>query len=164
MNVTVEGVEAKELKFHSKLSGSFTSTAIDTDEEGSKAVFTTLEGVGSFGRIAAQGVGEWSNLQGLVNCPAGTIIEAEIVTARGVLRAPDGDLLYSEFSSGTSCTDPLGMTSYTTEGTFIGGTGRFTNATGTVKATGSVNTLVSDPQGNAFGSATAELTGTIITP
>ena len=123
-------VEAKDLKFHSELSGSFTSTVINTTGTGSNAVLTIMERVGTFGRITAQGVGQWSNLAKLVNCPAGTVVEAQIVTARGVLRVEDGDLLYTEFSSGTSCTDASGVTTFTTEGTFIGGTGKFAKATG----------------------------------
>ena len=157
------GTEAAERKFHATLSGSFVTTAIDTDGTGSKAVLTILNGSSSLGQIAAQGVGEWKNVA-LETCPLGSI-EAQIVTAKGVLQAPDGDTVFTEFTSGTSCSVPAtGATTYTTEGSFIGGTGRFLGATGALQATGTVQTLVSDPSNNEFGAVTTEVAGTLTTP
>ena len=156
--------QQSQTQFSSQLSGTYVSTEIDTNADGKKAVFTVLEGAGSLGSITAQGVGEWSNLLAPVTCPVGST-EATLVSGNWVLRTSNGDLIYTDFSSGTGCTNlSTGTATGSTEGSIIGGTGQFLNATGSVQASGTGTPLVSDPEGDSFGSLITTLTGTIITP
>lgn len=155
--------QESEMEFSTSFSGSFITQSVntDTDEDGRPATLGTLEGDSSLGRINIQNVVEFALLPESDSCPV------EFVLARGnfVLRIEDsGDLVFGEWTSGTSCFDPItGIADRTLEGSFTGGTGDYTNITDSTQqsATGTLLTTTAE-QGYAFGGITGTMSGTIV--
>lgn len=82
----------------------------------------------------------------------------------GVLRLLDGSLLYLQMTTGSDCINlSTGVANCTLTFQIIGGTGRFQKASGTLKFTETVVTLLSDNLGNPIDlAATGGLTGQVI--
>jgi hypothetical protein len=104
-----------------------------------------------------------------VTCPAGTR-ESDLVQAHGVLTAEKtGDQLFFEDAAGgvTFCVNPDLTFSFTEQGTFAGGTGQFTGASGSFDGQGTGKYLVfGSKEGvfGGFGQFTETVTGTLNIP
>ena len=91
------------------------------------------KGVGTFGRVDVMGVGFSGPPASNKLCPDGLIKVADIVENNLVLTFEDLSVLYGN-GTGVVCFDPLNPTAPPTaeiDGTWDGGTGRFSNAGGT---------------------------------
>ena len=76
-----------------------------------------------------------------------------------------GDLIFLESTSGTVCIAPDGTFSRENAPINVaGGTGRFTNATGSLTASFNGTFLATDLAMRSFGSVVSELAGTITIP
>jgi hypothetical protein len=104
-----------------------------------------------------------------VSCPAGTT-EFDLVQAQVVLTAEKtADQLFFEDAAGgvTFCLNPDLTFSFTEHGTFAGGTGQFTGASGSFDGQGTGQYLVSGSKEGVFGGFgqfTETVTGTLIVP
>lgn len=155
--------QESETDFSTSFSGSFITQTIntDTDEDGRPATLGTLEGDSSLGKINIQNVIEFALLGESAECPV------EFLLARGnfILRIEGtGDLVFGEWTSGTSCFDPVtGITERTLEGVFTGGTGDYANISGPIQQTANAILLTTTAeQGYAFGGSTGTMSGTIM--
>jgi hypothetical protein len=161
--------EARDIQYDGTFSGSVTATAIDTNADGLKAASFTVNGKTSLGPTDVQAVIEFAPL-GPATCPDGQAgIELAPVPEirRGVIRfeRKDGDLLLTEVSSQTRlCASPSGMQFLDAVLDFIGGTGRFANATGSITVTATTQVLFRDAAGHFLGAQSGEFTGTIVVP
>jgi hypothetical protein len=104
-----------------------------------------------------------------VTCPTGTT-EFDLVQAQVVLTAEKtSDQLFFEDAAGgvTFCLNPDLTFSFTEHGTFAGGTGQFTEASGSIDGQGTGKYLVSGSKEGVFGGFgqfTETVTGTLILP
>ena len=102
-----------------------------------------------------------------VTCPTGTT-EIDLLQARVVLTSEKtADQLFFEDAAGgvTFCLNPDLTFSFTEHGTFAGGTGRFTEASGSIDGQGTGKFLVfgsKDGIFGGFGQFTESATGTLI--
>ena len=88
-----------------------------------------------------------------VSCPAGTT-EFDLLQARVVLTSEKtADQLFFEDASGgeTFCLNPDLTFSFTEHGTFAGGTGQFTNASGSIDGESTGKYLISGSKEGVFG-------------
>jgi hypothetical protein len=91
------------------------------------------KGIGTFGRVDVMGVGFSGPPESDKLCPDGLIKVADIVENNLVLTFNDLSLLYGN-GTGVVCFDPSNPTAppmAEIDGTWDGGTGRFSNASGT---------------------------------
>jgi len=91
------------------------------------------KGIGTFGRVDVMGVGYSGSPESDELCPEGLIKVADIVENNLVLTFSDLSLLYGN-GTGVVCFDPSNPTAppmAEISGTWDGGTGRFSNASGT---------------------------------
>ena len=104
-----------------------------------------------------------------VTCPTGTT-EFDLLQAHGVLtEEKTGDQLFFEDAAGevTFCLNPDLTFSFTEQGTFAGGTGQFTGASGSFDGQGTGQYLVFGSKGGdpgGFGQFTETVTGTLSLP
>lgn len=115
--------------FNQSVSGNFLDTSIDVNNDGMAGAMIMADAKGSGG-------GSFRGYQEVMFvAPTGLCdpTEAEVVfVAYSIVRRfANGDLLFSNLVDGTSCLDPVsGLASVVVNAEFIGGTGRFANATG----------------------------------
>jgi hypothetical protein len=125
----------------------------------------------NIGRFLFQEEFEFQPCQGAcpVSCPAGTA-EFDLVQAHGVLTAQKtGDQLFFEDAAGAStfCLNPDLTFSFTEQGTFAGGTGKYAGASGSFDGQGPGQYLVSGSKEGVFGGFgqfTETVTGTLNIP
>jgi len=158
--------QESQMEFSASFSGSFITQSVktDTDGDGRPASLGTLEGNSSLGRINIQNLIEFAQLPEPVTCPEDKI-EFRFVRGNFVIRIEEsGDLLFGEWTSGTSCFDRIArIANRTQEGTFTGGTGQFSNINGPVQLSATPMLLTTtEEQGYAFAANTGDLSGTII--
>lgn len=164
--LNLNSAEAGQRRVRAEFSG--TTASHPTDENGDGITASLFSGVehGSLGRFTAHGISEvLAPLPEPVTCPADTL-ECPLLYSRVVLiQQTSGDQLYATFTSGILCFNPVtGGYTFTGEGAYAGGTGRFTSATGTFSATQIGTTLAADAAEHSFGATTATITGTLIVP
>jgi hypothetical protein len=169
MAVAIRSAQAEDIPFAGHLSGGSIPTEIDTNGDGLKASFGLGGVISRPEETVARGMFQivvefLPALSENVTCPAGNL-EFPLLQGHGILRSGHtGNLVFLEYTSGTSCVDPTTDTSsFSGEGFIAGGTGRFEGATGSFAVDSTGTTLVSDPAGHEFGSQTGEITGTVIT-
>jgi hypothetical protein len=161
--------EAKDIKYNGTFSGSVTATEIDTNTDGFKAALFTVNGKTNLGPTDVQAVIEFVPA-GPATCLDGQMgIELTPVPGirRGVIRfeRKDGDLLLTEVSSQTRlCASASGIQFLDAVLDFIGGTGQFENANGSITVTATTQVLFQDGVGHFLGAQSGEFTGTIIVP
>lgn len=143
---------------------------LDTNGDGRSA--STHQGIVNcnIGRFFFQEAFEFQNpLSAPVTCPAGTT-EFDLVQAQVVLIAEKtSDQLFFEDAAGevTFCLNPDLTFSFTEHGTFAGGTGQFTGASGSIDGQGTGKYLVSGSKEGVFGGFgqfTETVTGTLNVP
>lgn len=94
------------------------------------------------------------------NCPAGSTLEYPLLQSHGVrIEERTGDQLFARYTSGAFCVQPDGAFTFTGVGVFVGGTGRFDGATGTIETQLAGGYLVAGSKGGNF-SALSQFTGT----
>lgn len=141
--VVVGTAEAKTMKLHCTFSGTFANgveTNIDTNDDGASA--TLAQGVTNCspgGTFLFQNESEWIPQPTVTTCPVGTTNEFHIDETTGQYRdvliaEKTGDQIFSRIASGTLCINfSIFPFQFTDSGhsEVIGGTGKFTGATGT---------------------------------
>src|SRR3984893_1376520 len=164
-NAEAGETETKVIK--SEASGTFVSTNFDFDHLDLSTPANQLEAEGKgniIGRFTAHGVNEFAPDLKVKNCTVpGGVAEAgtpftlvEDVDATRITAT--GDFLFFKSTSGTGCQDfstsptPPFPFSFTETGVVIGGTGKFSGATGTYTGDGQGATLSVDATtGRVFG-------------
>jgi hypothetical protein len=167
-----DGVKTKQVRC--TVSGTFAEgieTHIDTNGDNISA--SLLQGIANcnIGRLFFREEYEYqAGLPAPVTCPAGTE-EFHLQQDHGVnTEEKTSDQLFYEFATNaaTSCVNPADLTfSFTPHGTYAGGTGQFTGATGSFDAQGTGKILVvgsKDGVFGDFGQFSGTLTGTLILP
>lgn len=143
-----------QAKYKSEASGSFTASIIDTNGDGIPGVTGILEGQSTFGSLTIHFFSEFdlNAAAPSVNCPEG-YLEVPIVASNTIHRHRNGDLLLLETTSEILCGDLVSGEFFWDETlAVIGGSGKFTDATGTLEASGRGIILISDQAGVAsFG-------------
>jgi hypothetical protein len=183
--MTLGTVNAEERKFKFRASGSGTPSRIDTNGDGVPASETRISGRSNLGLVSIQAVNETklklsnpADLTSVVLCqlPNGDPgLQFEIVQAHSVYRIGSGALLFGQASGGAG--NCLRLTCFGAPGqilpgcqfssnivvNFIGGTGRFDGASGTIELNGTGTVLLAHPTG-LFVAFSAEGIGTVIFP
>lgn len=161
----VAAQSASASRFREQVSGNFSDTAIDTNNDGAAA---NLFSGATKGKSSAtyEGVVEVA-LDPFTECDGENTATGDLVEYSIVRRYANGDLLTSRMVEGSGagalCFD-LGTGAATLEidAEFTGGTGRFASASGGYHASYVVQLLVRDPGGGiAHGTFIGTTTGTI---
>ena len=149
---------AAELPFKGTFSGTNVATSLDLNGDGQPADLATFAGKTSLGRVTVQGVFDNQDVFDVEGCPEGTSVKQELVQRRDAIRFANGDLLFTDFSSQTTCV--LEDLTITVEGAgnFNGGTGKFAGATGFFEVSGTGSVLIPF----VFVDFTIDLEGTLI--
>jgi hypothetical protein len=157
----------ERLPFQATFSGTLVSTQFDTDGDGAPANFNVLEGNSNLGAFSLQVLDESVRAEP-ATCPNGQAgFSVTLVAGSSVFRfRRTGDLLFVRPTSQTTCFDPSSGVSFfrAATGDIIGGTGRFTEAAGTMEAEGMARIFITDPAGHIFGEQHGTIRGTIILP
>lgn len=142
-----ENVLARSVVFKGTLSGSAAANPIDMNENTMIDAFTgIIQGNSNLGFITAQHIYEIDITQSkpTTKCSADEI-EALVTILSAITRHPNGDLLYlkrMESNTGVSCYNlTSNMMTYEYDLDIVGGTGRFTGATGMVHYKGNGQVL-----------------------
>lgn len=142
------------------VSGNFTDTAIDTNDDGMQANLINGATKGR-GGATYQGIWEVSFGPPTGACEPGEV-EGEVVAYSIVRRFANGDLQYSALDpveKGSLCFDTtIGLSTLTINANVIGGTGKYANASGSYTAEYVVRQLLPDPMG---GIAHGAFSGTV---
>jgi hypothetical protein len=165
--------EVKTKKVRCTLSATFTSgveTHLDTNDDGRSA--SVHQGIlnCNIGRFFFQEAAEFLASTAPVTCPAGTFAEFRLQQDHGVnIEEKTSDQLFFEVAtdSGTFCLNSDLTFSFIFHGTFAGGTGQFTGASGSFDEPGTGKYLVTgekDKVFGGFGQFSGSLTGTLILP
>lgn len=157
----VESTVAREIAYRERDSGTFIINTLDVNQDGFMSATAKYKGFTTLGRVTGQGVSEFSPVE-RTSCPEGSS-EFELVkgSTNGVRRFAKGDLLFTQQTEAKFCIDFLtGDFSAISHADYVGGTGRFSNSSGsnTLMITG--KTLVNQ----GFSSFNAEIRGTLILP
>lgn len=170
--LSVSAVEAKILKFNGSTSGSVLSTEIDSNNDQSKAGLTSGGGKSTLGAFTFQSLTEYA-VVGAATCPngqSGTALSLVSGSGHTVIRFSTGDVLFSRPKSATLCFDPTLARSFLTSGEseVVGGTGKYTNATGSIQLIGGIAQrlfLAPSASGNrTFNATMTEFAGTVVLP
>ena len=168
------GDDSKTKHLRCTFSGTFVSGVENhLDTNGDKRSASVHQGLVhcNLGRFLFQEEFEFQPCQGAcpVSCPAGTT-EYDLVQAQGVLTAEKtSEQLFFEDGAGAStfCLSPDLTFSFTEHATFAGGTGQFTEASGSIDGQGTGKYLVSGSKEGVFGGFgqfTETATGTLNIP
>jgi hypothetical protein len=136
-------------KYKSQASGNFSTSVIDSNDDGVPGVEGFLQGESTFGSLTIHFFSEFDFLAAAPseNCPEG-YLELPLVNSKTIHRHRNGDLLLLETISEVFCGD-LVSGEFLWEETLvvIGGTGKFINASGTLESYGNGFILISDAAG-----------------
>ena len=161
-----DAADAAELKVDGRFAGSVITSSLDLDGNGIPGTLTVAQGKTSLGPVSIQATGENApQLPIPTSCPHNNL-EFPVLAGQVIYHFEEsGALLFGKSVSGSTCYDPTtGIFVTKWKGTFSGGTGRFSNATGAFDATSTGKTLVRDRTGHEFDYLTGEFSGMIVTP
>lgn len=152
---------AREITYREKDSGTFLINTLDVNQDGFLSATANYKGFTTLGRVTGQGVSEFFPVE-RTSCPEGTsqfnLVEG---STNGVRRFVNGDLLFTQQTEARFCINFLtGAFNAISHANYIGGTGRFSEASGSNKLNILGNTLLDQ----GFSAFTAEITGTLILP
>ena len=159
--------EALELTLSGSLDGTFVSTPIDTNGDGTTATLGLGTLSTALGKFTVQNVAEFLfPLAAPVICPTDNVEFPFLLNTGIITSGLTGDQIFFEFFTGTLCFDPTtGIGTASGAGNITGGTGLFEGATGTLTGVTTVTHVLFDSAGNmAFGSRNGTAAGTLITP
>jgi hypothetical protein len=164
---TLSAQAEEQLPFRATFSGVFINTPFDLNGDGAPGALNLLEGKSNFGDFSLHVVSE--SVRGApATCPNGQPgFAIMLVGGSSVFRfRRTGDLLFIRPTSESTCFDPSTGVSFfqAATGAIIGGTGRFTHATGNIEGEGTARVLLADPEGHVFGEQHGTIQGTIILP
>ena len=147
-------INEAQAKYKSEASGSFSTSVIDTNSDGIPGVTGILQGESTFGSLTIYFFSEFDILAAAPsqNCPEG-YLEVPIVESKTIHRHRNGDLLFLETTSETLCGNlETGDFFWDETLVVIGGSGKFTDASGILESNGNGVILVSDDAGvTSFG-------------
>lgn len=157
-------VWAEEIDWDVSYSGSYFKTSIDTNGDGGQANHYLVWTKGN-GAVAQRGFFEVVVNQGPV-CPEGYVSYAAVLSTM-VTRFSNGDLLFSRVNPGQGggCLNATtGVGQGTVFYTILGGTGKYSGASGTFQDNLTIVTLIPTPTGDILHAAIfGTQTGTVYT-
>jgi hypothetical protein len=162
---TNDGI-AGEQKISGSFAGSMVNSQIDSDGDGMHAILSTGRGKTNLGLAMFQTIGEnAARLPNVKTCTQGHW-EFPLLMSHGVMQFDDsGDQILVKYTSGVTCYDPATRRfTSTIKGNFVGGTGKFAEASGPIESTSTGYRFVVDPTDHEFDSFSGQFVGTIITP
>jgi hypothetical protein len=183
--VAVIKAEAGERKFKFRASGSGISSPIDTNGDGIPASSTTIRGSSNLGPVSIHAVNETKLALSNPGDPTSVVpcqlpddspgLVFSLVQAHSVYRVGSGDLFVGQASGGAG--NCLKLTCFGAPGQIlpgcvfssnidvavIGGTGRFSGASGLIELNGMGTIVLPHPTG-LFVGFSAEGTGTLVIP
>ena len=155
----------KQIDYNGEFSGSVVSSEIDSNGDGLRAVLFLVVGKTNLGRTDVQTLLEFAPT-GPGTCPngkPGLLLTA--IHGDGVIRFEQrgGDLLLVKAGAATACADPSsGQQFVTARLDFVGGTGRFQQAGGSIDVTSVTQGLFQDATARFFGASSGQFEGLII--
>jgi len=164
----VLGLPAAAQQVNMRFSGTAAkSTITNLLQPGTSNAEYTLAGNGALGpftlRLVSAGANSFSSTPP-ATCSGPNKAYAPVDAGAGVFRFQDGSLLYVQLAQGSGdCIDFSANDAHCTLNLQItGGTGRFTNVSGTLTLTETVLPVLADALGNpVFFAATGKITGTV---
>jgi hypothetical protein len=120
-----------------------------------------LAGDGSLGEFTYSGLrADWNNVSITNACPNGNL---GVASGAGIFRFRDGSLMSVNITGGAICIDANQLGHLTETYQVTGGTGRFSNATGQLSHTATLNVVLLDASGNPLLlTHTGQFDGTIL--
>lgn len=149
------------IKFKGIFSGTTLASVIDLNDDGDKAEVITYAGRTTLGPVTVQGLSDDIVFPPNDECFQGGL---DLYERRDVFRLVTGELLYAEYTDQRICISFAPSFSVTAKGKFIGGTGRYTNASGTFEAKAEGQFLLSDSRNNGLTAFTAKINGELKIP
>ncbi len=164
LNFGVAGIYAQPGPLNMTVSGTAARSTISL--QGTPASEHQLAGNGTLGQFTFRVIStNMTSPQRSNTCSGPTKVYLPIVAGAGVFRSQDGGLLKVNLTGGGDCIDfAAGEALCTRIFQIIGGTGRFTNASGgTVTLTMTVVPVLADgPTNPVFFAVTGEVTGAVL--
>ena len=138
-------IQAEGILFKEQVSGRIVSNPIDINSDGLPASTGIYEGKSTKGAVTVHAFNETSLVVSPSHCAPGTV--ELLLDARNIRRFANGDMLFTQSTEHSFvCADlTTGKFSFESKLNFIGGTGKYENATGTLFSVGSGTALVLDP-------------------
>jgi hypothetical protein len=155
----------KELKYNGEFSGSVVSTEIDVNGDGLRAVLFLVIGKTTLGRTDVQTLLEFVPTgPGIcANGNPGLLLTAIHGTGTIRFEQRDGDLILVKAGETNACVDPsTGQQFVSAQLNFVGGTGRFEQASGSIQVSSVTQGLFQDASLRLFGASVGEFKGSII--
>ena len=142
---SITAIQAEEIMFKEQVSGRVVSNPIDINSDGIPASTGIYEGKSTKGAVTVHAFNETSIVVSPSHCPPGTV--ELLMDARNIRRFANGDMLFTQSTEHSFvCADlTTGKFSFESKLNFIGGTGKYENATGTLLSIGDGTALVLDP-------------------
>lgn len=156
----------KQIRIKGSFAGSFSPSAFDFNSDGQKAGVDFTTSTSNLGSATNHCQSEYlPALPTPITCSPGTLefplIAINCVSTNTITL----EQLFAFYSSGSLCVDPnTGAFTAKVQGDFVGGTGRYTGATGSVQNRTTGFFFVCDPAGGCFGNETGTFTGTLTFP
>ena len=156
------GADHGSRPYREHITGTLSSSTLDRNGDGVPANLSTFSGKSNFGEVHGSSSFEVTAFGAPVNCEPGEL-EAALVGTRDVRRFPEnGDMVFLEVSDLLLCLNPsTGVFRLSSKGYFIGGTGRYSEATGDFTGSFTGVVLAIDPKGALFGAFSGGIRGTI---
>lgn len=159
-------IDDKQISYNGVFSGSVLSTEIDTNSDGLRAVSFTIVGKTNLGRTDVHTILEFAPA-GPGVCPNGNqglLLTAIFGTGTIRFERREGDMLFVRADPGLkACADPsTGQQFVSGVLDFIGGTGGFDQAGGSIEVSSVTQGLFQDPKGRLFGASSGQFEGTIV--
>ena len=163
LNVGLASVYAQQtpVNVNMSFSGTAAASTIDLKQPNTNTGQEDLAGKGTLGQFTFRVIKASANDPQPTSTCAGLYFQT--VTGGGIFRFQDGSLLYVTLTGGGDCIDLVHMLAHCTWTFKInGGTGRFSNAQGTLKLTETAGPVLLDALGNpVYFAATGQITGTV---
>ena len=162
LNFGVAGIYAQPGPVNMTLSGTAAPSTINL-QPGTPASEYNLAGYGTLGQFTLRAVSMSIPSPPPSTCAGPSQLYASAVAGAGVFRYKNGDLLKASLTGGDDCIDlSAQQASCTRIFQITGGTGRFTDASGSVTLTMTTAPALADASGNpVFFTVTGQVKGTV---
>jgi hypothetical protein len=167
--VLMSDAQAQERLYVETISGSGAPSSFDADGDGMKGQYITFSGLSNFGPVHGGYLIEYDFLRAAPDaaCPIGELkLPVVVSSSNRAMLLQDGQLFMHDHAlSALYCFNPgTGAFTMSVTGDFVGGLGRFANATGSYEYKGSGRVLLWDSAGMPFGGFTLRTKGKIVLP